>query len=126
MNRKFLFALIVGLALASVSHARTKLRDALDYDGYDKAEIAVFRLSNSTWSINKSGGSTTFQQFGVSHFDVPVPGDYDGDGKGDIAVWRNTDRVWYRINSLNSTFVAQQFGLIGDEPVQRDYDGDGK
>jgi len=117
------------MAIAAFFHstnAQVKLRNALDFDGDQKADVAAFRQADSTFYVAGSSGANTGRQFGIADYDTVTPGDFDGDGKGDIAVWRYTDRVWYRINSSTNTFVAQQFGLIGDELVQRDYDGDGK
>lgn len=124
-NNLTVFSLMI-FALVTGSFAQTKLRDALDFDGDNKADFSVFRLIDSTWYLNKSGGTTSSQQFGISNSDTIVPGDYDGDGKGDLAIWRYSDRAWYRLNSLTGTVSITQFGLNGDEPVQRDYDGDGK
>jgi len=124
---KFVAAIVLSvIAFFTCSEAQIKLRNAMDFDGDAKADVAIYRQIDSTWNINKSNGGATIQQFGLSNYDTVTPGDYDGDGKGDIAVWRYTDRVWYRINSSTGTFTAVQFGLIGDELVQRDYDGDGK
>jgi spore coat protein A, manganese oxidase len=123
---RFAFALSMLFVFAASGFAQLKLRHALDYDGDGKADYGVFRPTTSTWYINKTGGTTLFQQFGLSDYDTLTPGDYDGDGKADLAVWRYTDRVWYVLNSSTGAVSYQQFGLIGDEPVQRDYDGDGK
>ena len=117
------FACIVIMAISAV--AQTSLRNALDYDGDDKADFAIFRPSNNVWYVSSAGGFI-FQTFGLSNSDYVTPGDYDGDGKGDIAVWRDSDGVWYRLNSSDGTFAAVQFGITGDEPVARDFDGDGK
>jgi len=126
LSARMAFGLTIIFVLVSAGFAQIKLRNALDYDGDGKADYSVFRGTDSTWYINKTGGTTTFQQFGSSNYDTLTPGDFDGDGKGDLAVWRYTDRVWYVLNSATGTVSYFQFGLIGDEPVQRDYDGDGK
>ena len=116
------------LLLVVSASAQLSLRKALDIDADGKADFSVFRPSNNTWYINKSGpgGGFTAQQFGSSNTDHQTPGDYDGDGKGDISVWRDTDGGWYRLNSSNNTFTGVIFGVTGDEPAARDYDGDGK
>jgi hypothetical protein len=110
--------------LTSSITAQISLRNALDYDGDGKADAAVFRPSNNTWYILRSGGNGFFaRQFGVSTTDYPTPGDYDGDGRGDIAVWRDTDGTFYFLRSSNDTFGAVQWGSTGDEPVARNWDG---
>jgi hypothetical protein len=54
-----------------------------DYNGDQKADIAVFRPTTSTWHL-----------YGVGDFvygmvgDIPVVADYNGDQKADIAVFR--------------------------------------
>jgi hypothetical protein len=131
MNRKSLFGRIAAstltiLALSSIIFSQSTLRKAIDYDNDQRADFAIFRPSNATWYILKSGGVINVQAFGNANADYPTPGDFDGDGKGDISVFRDTNGTWYRINSQTSTFSVQQWGVSGDEPVARDYNGDGR
>lgn len=123
---KVAFSAVAALLLTVPAFSQLSLRKALDTDADNKADYSVFRPSNNTWYINKSGGGITAQQFGIANEDFMTPGDYDGDGKGDISVWRDTNGAWYRINSGNNTVSVVPFGITGDEPVARDYDGDGK
>ena len=96
-----------------------------DYDGDGRANITVFRVSNSTWytSTNPATnyGAVPFGQNG----DKLVPADYDGDGKTDVAVFRPSNGAWY-LNRSRDGFVGIQFGANGDLPTAADYDGDGK
>jgi hypothetical protein len=92
-----------------------------DFDGDGKAEIAVFRPSNSVWYIVGLGPVT----WGGSG-DIPLRGDFDGDGKADVAIFRPSSGGWYIINSSTGTGTAVTWGGGADIPVPGDYDGDGK
>ncbi len=93
-----------------------------DYDGDERADIAVFR--DGIWyMLLSANGAFRSQRFGQSG-DVPAPADYDGDGKFDLAVFRQGE--WYILHSSDNGFHAYQFGLPEDKPVTGDYDGDGK
>jgi len=94
-----------------------------DFDGDGRADVSVFRPTDSTWYLNRSTLGFAATQFGSST-DKLVPADYDGDGKTDIATFR--DGVWSWINSSNQTVSSLQFGLLGDIPVPADYSGDGR
>lgn len=97
-------------------------RTGLDFDGDGRADVSVFRSSNSTWYLNNSQAGFSATQFGLSS-DKLVPADYDGDGKTDVGVYR--DGSWYLLRS-QAGFTGVTFGAIDDIPVPADYDGDGK
>jgi hypothetical protein len=97
-----------------------------NYDADAKADLAVFRPSNSMWYIAESATNTIrYQTFGLST-DKLVPNDYDGDGKTDIAVFRQSNSTWYLMNSSNSAVQILPWGLSTDTLVPADFDGDGK
>lgn len=119
-----------GVAIRGIAIGRSSAAGGagtnLDFDGDGRTDNSVFRLSNSTWFINRSSNNSVFTvQFGIGGLDILTPGDYDGDGITDISVWRPSNGVFYVLRSSDSLPQFFQFGLQGDEPVARDYDGDG-
>jgi hypothetical protein len=95
-----------------------------DYDGDGKADLSVFRPSNSVWYIKDSqGNNSSATQFGAAG-DRLVPADFDGDRKTDYAVFRNG--AWYLLESGLGVVRTVNWGTGGDVPVAADYDGDGR
>lgn len=126
VRARVLFAAIFIPILAQLSFGQVTLREALDFDGDQKADFSIFRPSENAWYILGSTGNFMFQTWGLATEDRLVPGDWDGDNKGDYAVWRDSEGIWYILNSSTSTFTGFPWGASGDEPIARDYDGDGK
>jgi hypothetical protein len=116
------------LGTQTYTFAPPRKTTTMDFDGDGKADISVFRPSESRWFGLLS--STNYNSFATVGFglpgDIPVPGDYDGDGKADIAVFRPSDGTWYIGYSSTRATAAFQWGGGGDVPEPGDYDGDGK
>jgi len=97
-----------------------------DWDGDERADVAVFRNGGEFYyrPSSQPGSDFTRIPWGVAG-DVAVPGDFDGDGKQDAAVFRQSDSTWYIRQSSNGTARYEQWGIVGDRRVVADYDGDG-
>ena len=93
-----------------------------NYDGDNKADVAVYR--DGVWYIMQSSdGAVRIENWGLRE-DIPVPADYDNDGKMNLAVFRPSEGVWYLKNDAG--FNTVKWGIATDKPVPADYDGDGK
>ncbi|MCP4213883.1 MAG: hypothetical protein GY765_04460 [bacterium] len=86
-----------------------------DFNGDNRADIAIYRPSNGRWCIRGQASIA----WGASG-DVPVPGDYNGDGTTDIAIYRPSNGRWCIRGQ-----ASIPYGANGDVPVPADYNGDG-
>ena len=53
---EFSFTLLCVLLLAASAPAQSSQREALDFDGDNKADYLIFRSGNSVWFVQESGG----------------------------------------------------------------------
>jgi hypothetical protein len=99
-----------------------------NFDGGRKANVAVWRPADGSWTIIPSGNPDARERIvWGARGDVPVPGDYDGDGTADVAYWRPANGHWYiRPSSNPDNLLEVVGGMNGDIPIPADYDGDGK
>lgn len=119
-------AMTVSAPVSITTGINTAIRQTrFDFDGDRKADVSIYRPSDSEWWIWNSSANVVTLRFGEST-DKIVPGDYTGDGKADVALWRPSDGQWYVLRSEDLSYYAFPFGANGDIPVPGDYDGDGK
>lgn len=100
-----------------------------DFDGDGRTDVSVFRPSDGTWYIQRSGSVLTLANWGIAT-DVLTPGDFDGDLLADLAVFRPSatpgESDFYILNSNGFTISGYEWGVPGDIPMVGHYDGDGK
>lgn len=97
-----------------------------DFDGDDRADLAVFRPGAAQWFYQRSSNGTSGgASFGAAG-DKMVPADFTGDSKTDISVYRPATGEWFILRSDTGTINSNTFGNATDIPVPADFEGDGK
>ena len=102
-----------------------------DYDGDQKADLAIFRPAEGFWHVKRSSNNEPYAIHWGQSGDKLVPADYDGDRKDDFAVYRpptanSTEKNWYVHYSDSDSWDSHQLGDSESSPAPADYDGDGK
>lgn len=125
-----------GFTAAQWGVATDKLTPA-DFDGDDRADIAVWREDAATvagfYILQSSNNTMRIERFGQTGDDPTIVGDWDGDGKADPAVYRGPgggpqNYFYYRgsLNNPSGNVTYLPWGAGGDKAMRGDYDGDGK
>ncbi len=109
------------------------------YDNDNRADISVYRTTESTYFVRPTTAPTTFQatRFGSPNDISGREADYDGDGRDDFTVVRDSGNslTWFFLRSSNNTVGVINFGNPGfsterngaDIPIAgADYNGDGR
>jgi CHRD domain/FG-GAP-like repeat len=131
---KFYAALITGNSPAS-GGIRGQIHVANgtynDYDGDSRADLVVYRSSNSTYySLGSLGRNYREQNFGTAGGSSSLNADYDGDGLTDFSIVRTVggQNTWFIFQSETNTLRQVEWGnqTLGDFFASADYDGDGK
>jgi CHRD domain len=102
-----------------------------DYDGDSRADLVVYRSSNSTYySLGSLNRNYREQNFGAAGGSSSLNADYDGDGLTDFSIVRTVggQNTWFIFQSETNTLRQVEWGnqTLGDFFASADYDGDGK
>ncbi len=96
-----------------------------DYDGDEKADIAIFYPDTGLfWIFQSSNLAFRIETWGMSS-DIPIKGDFDGDDIADVGIWRAETASFWIKRSSDGSVLLRNWGLFSDKPSLADYDGDG-
>jgi hypothetical protein len=111
--------------------ATTTLRNSVDLDGDDLADLFVINRATGDWSVQLSTGTGQFNAGGKSRWilgwDV-YPADFNGDGRSDFLLYNPTNGLWYKaISAPGDTFYYFAGAwAAGWTPSILDLNGDGR
>ena len=101
----------------------TDNRTPADFDGDDKADIAVWRPDApdvaAFYILQSSNATVRSERFGQTGDQTVVVGDWDGDGKDTTGVFRPSNGVIFLKNQNSTGYadIAINYGMGGDKPV---------
>ncbi len=102
---------------------------AIDYQGDDRDEIALYRSSTREFIFyaDYMTGEIALSRVVGNQGDQPIIGDWDGDGKDGFALYRpSTRRIWFYQNISDvHPFYSRVAGNQGDVIISGNWDGIG-
>lgn len=110
--------------LVSLTAFYADTASGLDFDGDDRADVALFDAATGSWYLEGDVIGPRLLTWGPPG-SIPVPGDYDGDDIDDLAAFTSAGGQW-TIQFSGGGSSNLHYGAGGSWPVPADYDADGK